>query len=194
MSLPVPRLLGASDGGDQDPAPPAAGPEPAAEQVPQAAAPARAAAAARWFRNAGRQIEAREESWAARALAGHMPSVNDQRDYLANKRWLKPGHEGGYADRLGEAYHVAYGIPGVASGNARAWSWMRPWRSLLGFARILLLVFAAGRIAGKSPATCEHAAIIAAAAMAVWYGLVFGLLEAARAWQRARAGRKASTA
>jgi hypothetical protein len=144
------------------------------------------------FRTGRRQakdMSGREGGWVNGVLAGRPPSVSGQRDYTANRRWLPPGHEGGIADREGEAYQVAIGIPGVALGNMIAAVSARQFRFLIAFGLLLGAVFTLTQLAGWTP---EAGVLLAAAMFAVlaaYVGLAAALLAARRAFAKWRAGR-----
>lgn len=52
-----------------------------------------------------------------RLYHGQPRSMAMHADYVRNRRWVKPGHEGGVADKGGVAYHMTIGNPLVAVGN-----------------------------------------------------------------------------
>jgi hypothetical protein len=181
-----------------DPGPPAQAPEtpqaarqeaapaqPAAPAVP-APKPGLGAAMAHGFRSARRGMARRDGHWVTEALGGHAPSVNDQRAYLANRGWLPPGHEGGIADRIGEAYQVAVAIPGVAAGLAWAWLVSRQFRFTWALATGPVALFAVLRLLRAPARTAVLVAFGPALAVVAWVALVAGLLALRRAWHGRR--------
>src|SRR5580700_7766901 len=65
------------------------------------------ASAPGWLRGIRRNVRdasQQDDHWVRDGLAGRPPSVDQQRSHLANRGWLDPGHEGGIADRAGEAF------------------------------------------------------------------------------------------
>ena len=211
MTIQLPRLRG------QREQPPAEAPVPAAEPAPQAGAPAPDAAlpaghalarpdggrvdpltqcllfarhACRDARRRARDASSREGNWVSGFLAAKPPSVNEQRSYLASRGWLPPGHEGGIADRAGEAYQVAYGSPGVALGNAIALTFKRGYRFAITAAVLLVALFAACRfVLWLPPATCVLVPGALAGLILGWLATVAGVLAARRALAQWRAQR-----
>src|SRR5215469_2961434 len=103
----------------------------AGQEAPAAPEPEAPAVIPHAFRVAGRRakdLAEREGGWVSGLLAGKPPSVSEQRDYLRQRRWLPPGHEGGIADKAGCWYHRLVGIPGVALGNWISATAARPFR------------------------------------------------------------------
>jgi hypothetical protein len=86
--------------------------------------------ALRVARRRARDLADREGGWINGLLAGKPPSVREQAEYLEQRKWLPPGHEGGVADRAGAIYHRFIGLPGVAAGNAISATCARPFRFL----------------------------------------------------------------
>lgn len=184
MTLAFHRLR--ARGPDPVPVPQAPETPQAAQQVTtpaQPAAPRLTVAIAHGFRSARRSMERRDGHWVTEALAGHGPSVDDQRAYLANRGWLPPGHEGGIADRAGEAFQVAVAIPGVAAGNAWTWLVSRQFRFAWALATGPVALFAILRLLRVSARTAALAAFGPALAVVAWVALVAGLLAARRAWR-----------
>ena len=205
------RLRGASS-----PAPEAETPEPPqaarTETViaAQPAAPPGGTAqmsTAGWLRGARRKASEpsqQEGHWVRDGLAGRPVSVDQQRAHLANRGWLDPGHENGLADRIGEAFLVAVGIPGVAIGNFVSWLCARPLRFVWALVAWPLVSFAGLelghgvlRVAAAvvmTPVRWAHVPTHGIAAVAIdpdfvviaWIGLVALLLAARRAWHRSR--------
>jgi hypothetical protein len=56
------------------------------------------------------------------------PSVAEQSAYATSRAWVPPGHQGGWAERSGVAYHAMIGRPGVALGNTISALCARPLR------------------------------------------------------------------
>lgn len=140
------------------------------------------------FRHGRRQakdMSAREGGWVNAGLNFRPASINDQRDYLANRRWLPPGHEDGIADRIGEAYYAGIGVPATAVLNAGGWVFKRLFRFLCVFAVFLGAVFLVSLLTAGLPS-----AIIAVAALfsvtAGYLGLIAFLLAVRRAAGRRR--------
>lgn len=92
-------------------------------------------------RRRGDEATRSEGNWVGRFLNAQPPSVNGQRDYKANKRWLPPGHEGGLADDIGTAYQNVVGIPVVMAGNAVSFAGKRMWRFTWAMAVWFAVVF-----------------------------------------------------
>jgi hypothetical protein len=140
------------------------------------------------WRNARRQakdMSAREGGWVNASLNFRPASVNDQRDYLANRRWLPPGHEEGIADRIGEAYYAGIAIPAAALVNAAGWWLKRLYRFLCALVITLGAVFLATTLTAGLP----QAALVTAALFSVatgYLGLIAALLAARRAIGRRR--------
>jgi hypothetical protein len=141
-------------------------------------------------RRRARDASAREGNWVSGFLAAKPRSVDEQRGYLANRRWLPPGHEGGIADRLGEAYQVAYGIPGVAAGNAVSLTFKHGFRFAMVTAGLLVVLFAACKFVLRLPAvTSLLVPGLLAAVLTGWLVLVLALLAGRRAFAQWRAER-----
>ena len=159
---------------------------------------------ARWLRRKAKDTSEQEGHWVRDGLAGRPCSVDQQRAHLANRGWLDPGHENGIADRIGEAFLVAVGIPGVAAGNLVSWVCARPLRfiwALVAWPLVSFAVLRLGRtpihVAASAVAGVMHAVHIpvhGAAAVSVdpdlaviaWVALVALLLAGRRAWHRSR--------
>jgi hypothetical protein len=135
-------------------------------------------------RRRAKDISDREGGWVNGALAGKPPSVNEQRDYRANRRWLEPGHENGIADRFGDGYHVAIGIPGVAVGDFVSWLFARPFRFIWGviiFTVLSLFVLEVTRsLTGLTARGSVLAAVLPALLVTGYWGVVTGLLALRR--------------
>jgi hypothetical protein len=176
---------------------PAPQPEPAAQQGAQMTLPAQLWATVRFaFRAArlhGKDIAAAEGGWVNAALNGKPPSVNEQRSYLANRRWLEPGHEGGIADFLGEGYHVTYGIVGVAAGDFVSWLFAKPFHSVCAGGVFLITVLAACALTGLPAVRSVLVTAVLAVIMAAPVGLAAGVLAARRAGARWWADRRTVT-
>jgi hypothetical protein len=141
-------------------------------------------------RRRAREASAREGNWLSGFLAAKPRSVNEQRGYLANRRWLEPGHEGGIVDRAGEAYQVAYGIPGVALCNAGSLTFKHAYRFTGVTAVLLVTLFAACKFVLHLPAGTSIAVPgVLAAILAGWWLLVFAVLAGRRAFAQWRAER-----
>jgi len=158
----------------------------------------------RGVRRKARDTSQQDGHWVRDGLAGRPCSVDQQRTHLANRGWLPQGHEGGFADRAGEVFLVAIGIPGVAAGNAGSWLCARPLRFIWAVVAWPLVSFAVLRlgrvplhVAASAAAGVLHAAHIpvhGAGAVALdpdvaviaWAGLVALLLAGRRAWHRSR--------
>jgi hypothetical protein len=137
-----------------------------------------------------RRLASRDGNWVAEALGFKPRSINEQRDYLANRRWLSPGHEGGIQDRLGEAYQVAYGVPGVAFGNAVGWTFKHGFRFAVVTAGFLVLLFAGCKfVLGLPAATSLLVPGLLAVMLTGYLVLVLGLLASRRAFAQWRAER-----
>ena len=158
----------------------------------------------RGVRRKARDTSQQDGHWVRDGLAGRPCSVDQQRAHLANRGWLDPGHENGIADRAGEAFLVAVGIPGVAAGNLVSWLCARPLRFIWALAAWPLVSFTALRL-GRVPLhvaagamsgvlRLAHIPVHGAGAVALdpdiaviaWAGLVALLLAARRAWHRSR--------
>jgi hypothetical protein len=136
------------------------------------------------------ELASREGNWLAAFLAAKPRSVDEQRAYLANRRWLPPGHEGGIADRAGEAFQVAIGVPGVAFFNAGSLTCKHALRFTIAAFVILVALFGACRfVLYLPPATCMAAPLVLAGVLAGWVALVAAVLAARRAMARWRAER-----
>jgi hypothetical protein len=141
-------------------------------------------------RRRAREASDREGNWVSDFLAAKPRSVNEQRAYLANRRWLPPGHEGGIADRAGEAYQVAYGVPGVALCNAGLLTFKHGYRFAGVTAVLLVALFAACKFVLDLPAATSIAVPgILAALLAGWWLLVLAVLAGRRAYAQWRAER-----
>lgn len=185
--------------------------EPAPQQAPAAAEPQPEAALApqeggsmgtleqcvatvrhafRVARRRAKDLAERDGGWVNAGLNGRPPSVNDQRDYLANRSWLPPGHEGGIADLEGQAYMVAIGIPGVAAGNAVSWLQARQfhfWWALAGWAAaVALLLWLCRHLVPLSSRTIALCSLGPPAAAIAWIAAVAGVLLLRRTWHRSR--------
>jgi hypothetical protein len=146
--------------------------------------------AIRAARRSLRDLTSREGNWVTAFLAAKPRSVDEQRGYLANRRWLPPGHEGGIADRAGEAYQAAIGIPGVAFGNAVSLTCKHAFRFTVATFVILVALFAGCRfVLHLPPATCVAVPGLLAAILAGYVAAVALLLAARRAFARWRAER-----
>lgn len=203
MSLLTLRLREAR-GEEENPEPtPVTEPQPTAE----AQSPDGEVSMTGWLRGVRRKAKDTSQQdghWLRDGLAGRPPSVDQQRGHLANRGWLDPGHEGGIADRLGEAFVVAVGIPGVAAGNFVSWVCARPLRFVWALVIWPLVSFAALDL-GRAPVHAAAAAVSGvlrfahipvhgAGAVALdpgiaviaWTGVVALLLAGRRAWHRSR--------
>jgi len=130
MTLQVPLLRREREEPPDDAPVPVPAPE-AAQEAPAVPEPQAPAVIPHAFRTASRRakdLAGREGGCVNGLLAGKPPSVNEQCDYLAQRRWLPPGHEGGIADKAGCWYHRLIGIPGVAFGNWISVTAARPFR------------------------------------------------------------------
>src|SRR5215471_3607122 len=130
MTLQVPLLRREREEPPDEAPVPAPVPD-AAPEAPAVPEPQVLAVIPHAFRAAGRRakdLAEREGGWVSGLLAGKPPSVNEQCDYLHQRRWLPPGHEGGIADKAGCWYHRLIGIPGVAFGNWISVTAARPFR------------------------------------------------------------------
>jgi hypothetical protein len=128
----------------------------------------------------GRRWAEQEGGIPAAFLAAKPRSINEQRAYLAERRWLPDGHEGGITDRIGEAYQVAIGVPGVALSNAFGLTFKHGYRFTGVTAVALFLLFAGCKWLLWLPVRDALAvpALIAATVIG-WIGLV-GLVLAGR--------------
>jgi hypothetical protein len=187
-----PQETGGEPGPAPQPKPDAPAPEGAQMTVPgQFWATIRFA-----FRTARRRaadITAAEGGWVNAALNGKPPSINDQRDYMNQRRWLEPGHEGGIADLLGEAYHAAYGVLGVAIGNAFSWLFAKPFHSTGAAAGFLTGTLVACKVSGLSFAHSALITVALAALMIAPVAVAAGALALRRAGARWWAGRRTVT-
>jgi hypothetical protein len=147
----------------------------------------------RMARRRGSDLAAREGGWVNSLLAGKPPSVNDQRDYLNQRRWLPPGHEGGIADRAGEGYHVAIGVPGVALGDWVSATCARPFRFAWTAAVFLAAVFGACQLAGLTVTASGLVTGALGGLLAGWLALVTALLAVRRSFARWRTERRTGT-
>jgi len=137
-----------------------------------------------------RELASAEGNWVSAFLAAKPRSVDEQRGYLANRRWLPPGHEGGIADRAGEAFQVAIGVPGVALGNAVSLTCKHALRFTIAAFVILTALFAACRFVLRlPPGTCVAIPAVLAGVLAGYVAAVAALLFARRAFARWRAQR-----
>jgi hypothetical protein len=144
----------------------------------------------RMARRRGSDLAAREGGWVNGLLAGKPPSVSEQRDYLNQRRWLPPGHEGGIADKAGEGYQVAIGVPGVALGNLISATCARPFR--FAWTAVVLLVAVFGACQWPAGLTVQVSGIVTATLAAVLCGyvsVVTALLALRRGFARKRAER-----
>jgi hypothetical protein len=141
-------------------------------------------------RRRARDASDREGNWVSDFLAAKPRSVNEQRSYLGNRRWLEPGHEGGVVDRAGEAYQVAYGIPGVALCNAGSLTFKHAYR-FTGVTAVLLVALFAGCkfVLGLPAGTSAAVPGVLAAILAGWWLLVLAVLTGRRAFAQWRAER-----
>lgn len=189
MTLSVPRLRSVPAAAEPGPeAPPERG-APEALPVPAGAGAAPAGVIVHAFRTARRSAEhasQREGGWVNGLLVGRPPSVNHQRDYLARRAWLPHGHEGGIADQAGEAYHVAIGIPGVATGNAVSRIASRPFAFCWAWSALLVTASAACLLVTHSRGAAAAVAVIGTALPAGWVAVVAGVLALARRALRRR--------
>jgi hypothetical protein len=141
-------------------------------------------------RRRAREASDREGNWVSDFLAARPPSVNEQRAYLANRRWLPPGHEGGIADRAGEAYQVAYGVPGVALCNAGLLTFKHGYRFAGVTAVLLVALFAGCKFVLYLPASTSIAIPgILAGILVGWWAAVAAALFGRRAYAQWRAER-----
>ena len=205
MTIAFPRLRSAQDAPPSEVAAPAA--EPAPLETPADAGPLPAGHALtkpdggnvnvftqclmftrhqfRAARRRAREASNRDGNWVSDALDFKPRSINEQRAHLANRGWLPPGHEGGIADRAGEAYQVAYGIPGVAAANALGWTFKGGYRFALVTAVLLVALFAGCKFVLWLPfGTSAAVPGILAAILAGWLVLVAGVLAGRRAFAR----------
>ena len=67
-----------------------------------------------------REARHREGSVAHRLYHGQPRSMAMQADHVRNRRWVKPGHEGGVADKGVTGYHKLIGNQMVAAGTTIA--------------------------------------------------------------------------
>lgn len=145
-------------------------------------------------RRQARDMSSREGGWVNAGLNGRLPSVNGQRDYLANRRWLPPGHEEGIADRVGEAFYAGIGVPAIAAVNLTGWMLMRLYHFLVVLGVILAAVFLFTSLAAGLPAASLVTAALFSAVTG--YLVLTGLLLAARRacgkWRAERSSQPAS--
>lgn len=149
--------------------------------------PGALAVVAHAFRAARRHaasMAAREGSWLGGVLAGHPPSVTGQRDYLRQRKWLPPGHDGGIADKAGEAYHIGIGVPGVALGDLIAALAARPFRAAWTLVVILVALPVAFALAGFGVGSGLFADAVLTGVVAAYLMIIAGLLAACR-WRPA---------
>lgn len=147
------------------------------------------------WRAAGRtakDMADREGSVVNGLLAGKPPSVAEQRDYLHNRRWLPDGHELGIADILGVGYHWAYGIWGVALGNAISALAAKPfragWALFVAALTVASAVFVDAHEFGHESLSAAGSTAFTTMGMLVavavgWWLLVTGVIVAYRAWK-----------
>ena len=114
---------------------------------------------ATYTRQQVREARHREGGVVHRLWHGQPRSMAQHAEYVAERRWVKPGHKGGVADKGGVAFHAVIGKPGVAVGNAIAKTCSSP----LAFTYTYFGVLAAA----------EVSLIIAGDSMiAIWIGVV----------------------
>ena len=210
MTIAFPRLRSAQDAPPSEVAAPAA--EPAPLETPADLGPLPAGHALtkpdggrvnvftqclmftrlqwRAARRRAREASNRDGNWVSDFLAAKPRSVNEQRAYLANRGWLPPGHEGGIADRAGEAFQVGIGVPGVAFFNAGALTCKGGYRFAGVTAVLLVALFAGCKFVLWLPFSTSAAVPgILAGILAGWLVLVAGVLAGRRAFARWRAER-----
>ena len=73
---------------------------------------------AAYTRQQVRELRHREGGVVHRLWHGQPRSMAQHAEYVAERRWVKPGHEGGVADRGGVAFHAVIGKPMVAAGHS----------------------------------------------------------------------------
>jgi hypothetical protein len=176
-----------------DPEPPPVPDEGTGGEAPVPAGPGRAGVVTRAWHAAGktwREGAAREGGWVNDKLRWAGPSAEDQRGYLRGRSWVEPGHEGGLADRAGEAYHLGIGIPGVVLANAAKAVAHRPFAAAWFMVIALPVLFFVLRVAGVSS---QVAGAVCGALIAVplaWTGLIMLALAGYRERQRKRSEKK----
>jgi hypothetical protein len=178
--------------------PPATGPapEPPPDQDPVTPDPEpaeRANVLTRAWRTARatwREGARKEGGWVNDKLRWAGPSAEDQRGYLRGRSWVEPGHEGGLADRAGEAYHVGIAIPAVAALNAAKAAAHRPFVAAWTGVVFLPVLFFALRVAGVSSQGAGAVCGVLIAVPLAWTGLIMLALAGYRERQRKRSEKK----
>jgi hypothetical protein len=188
MSLPAFRLraVPADDAPAPDPdAPESVTPEPEPAERASVLARAWRTARATW-----REGARKEGGWVNDKLRWAGPSVEDQRGYLRARSWVEPGHEGGMADRAGEAYHAGIGIPGVVLANGAKAVAHRPFIAAWFMVVALPVLFCVLRVTGVSGQVAGAACGVLIAAPLAYIGLIMLALAGYRERQRKRSEKK----
>jgi hypothetical protein len=91
---------------------------------------------------------------------GQPRSMAQAAEYRRSRRWVKPGHEGGVADKGGAAFHTTIAPPLKVIGLAFSEAGDSP------------LKFSIGYLAGVVPLTCLALVGVGDATLAVWIAVI----------------------
>jgi hypothetical protein len=101
-----------------------------------------------------------EGSLPHRMWHGQPRSMAQHAEYRQSRRWVKPGHEGGVADKGGAAFHTVIGPPLKAVGLAFSAAGDSP------------VIFGVGYLAGVVPLTCLALIGFHHTTLAIWIAVI----------------------